>query len=250
MAEAKALRNPPIQEAVVQFKFLGVNLKAEELKQLSEIYEAEGWVAEEIHSFETTVRSISEGSPEVLAVKDFVGIHVISPDGIDLVYLRGAEVAASTRKYRSWEDLMEHARIAFERFVSFARPTSVCGLSARFINRIAPYPGLESFSDVLTRPPVALDDQLPGATISDFLRRHVVTGLQGEFSALLTIGTVKAEPDEDEGGKGLVIDTDVRKECEIRPEFDLLSEDLITLRSIKNKLFFGSLTEQVMERFQ
>lgn len=249
MAQARALPNPPIQEAALQFDFLGIDLSAQELERISDVYVAEGWIVNEIHTFETTFQTHSEGTPEIHTARDFIGFHLASPDGVDLVQIRGAQVSASTKKYRSWEVLMDHARAAFERYVELAKPSALSGLSARFINRIPPYAGLEVFDQVLTRPPVPLAD-LPGATISDFLRRHVVTGLQGGFSALLTIGTVKAEPDEDGGTKGLVIDTDVRKACEVEPRFDLLSGDLATLRSIKNTLFFGSLQDKVMERFQ
>ena len=249
MTEARALRNPPIQEAVIHFGFAGVDLKAQELKQLAALYEADGWEAQELHTFQATLRHSSKSEPEISTEGGFLGYLLTSPNGFDLVQLRGAQASGSTKKYSSWEDLTAHARIVFERYVELARPTAVSTLSARFINRIPPYAGLEAFEDILTRPPVALDD-LPGATISDFLRRHVVTGLEGGYTAVLTIGTVEPDKDEDVKGKALVIDTDVRKTCEIEPKFDELANDLVMLRGIKNKLFFGSLKDEIVEKFQ
>jgi uncharacterized protein (TIGR04255 family) len=246
MAEARALRNPPIQEAVIQFGFAGVDLKAEELKQLAGLYEADGWEVEELHAFEATFHP--KGKPEISAEGAFLGYLLTSPEGSDLVQLRAAQASGSTKKYNSWEALTAHARKVFERYVKLARPTAVMALSARFINRIPPYAGLEAFGEILTRPPVPLDD-LPGAVISDFLRRHVVTGLDGGYTALLTIGTVEAELDEGSSGKALVIDIDVRKNCEIEPKFDVLAADLVMLRGIKNKLFFGSLKDEIVEKF-
>lgn len=249
MAQARALRNPPIQEAVIQFGFAGVDLRAEELKQLAAIYEQDGWEAQELHSFEATFKHVPKHEPEISAKGDFQGYLLVAPNKADLVQLRGAQASASTKKYSSWEALTAHANTVFDRYVELARPVSVTAVSARFINRIPPYAGMEAFDEILTRPPVPLEE-LPGATISDFLRRHVVTGLDGGYTAVLTIGNVKAELDEESNGKALVIDTDVRKACEVEPKFELLADDLATLRSIKNKLFFGSLREEIVEKFE
>lgn len=249
MAEARALRHPPIQEAVIQFAFAGVDLKATELRQLAAVYVSEGWEAEELHSFAATVKHVPKGKTEVSTGEDFVGYILTGPSGVDLVQLRAAQVSGSTRRYTSWEALVDHARAAFERFVEFARPAAVNALSARFINRIPPYSDFGTFDQILTRPPVPIEG-LANASIVDFLRRHVVHGLDGDFEAVLTIGTVGSETQEDQDGRALVIDTDVRKVCDMQPSFDLFAQDLATLRGIKNKLFFGSLKDEIVERFK
>lgn len=249
MAQARPLRNPPIQEAVMQFEFAGAELGRPELEILAAVYESIGWQKTEVHSFEATF-SNAEGRPAVLkADGDFLGFIVSTPNGHDLVQLRSTQVSGSTRHYDSWEVLTTHAKRAFQEYVKVASPASVSRISARFINRIPPTPQLVTFDRILERPPLPIEG-LPGAFVTDFLRRHVVAGLEAGFTANLTIGTVQKESGESSEGQALVIDTDVFKSCSIPPRFDLLQPELASLRSIKNELFFGSLKEAVVEKFE
>lgn len=250
MANARALRNPPIQEAVIQFQFEGVNLDKKLLASLAEPYVAKGWVQEEIHNFETALNHKSDGVELLSSGAIFIGLVVRDPEGRHLVQLRTDSLAVSNaRHYESWEALEDRARIAFEEFVAVASPPAVSRLSARFINRIPSFGELQDFDQILERPPLTVEG-FPGATVADFLRRHVITGLDGGFTANLTIGTVTKEPGEDSAGKALVIDTDVFKSLQAEPAFETLRPELGTLRSIKNRLFFGSLKEELVEKFQ
>lgn len=232
----------------MQFEFAGAELGRLELEALAGVYESDGWNKSVVHRFEATLGN-AEGHPAVLqAGNDFLGFVVAAPNQYELVQLRSTQISGSTRRYENWEALTRLARRAFEEFVTLAPQTRVSRVSARFINRIAPSPQLLTFDRILERPPLPLEG-LPGAEVNDFLRRHVVSGLQAGFIANLTIGTVQKEPDESIDGKALVIDTDVFKACDIPPKFDLLEPELDTLRSIKNALFFGSLKEAVVEKF-
>lgn len=249
MAQARPLRNPPIQEAVIQFEFAGAELDRKVLEALAGTYQALGWERHEVRSFEATFDA-AEGSPALLrADADFLGFVLSAPNGFELVQLRSTQVAGSTRRYSNWEALTALARQAFEEYVRAADPPVVSKVSARFINRVPPNPRAAAFDRILERPPLPIEG-LGDAYVTDFLRRHVVAGLPGGFAANLTIGTVQREPDERDDGKALVIDTDVFKSCDIVPTFDLLLPELATLRMIKNQLFFGSLKEAIVETFE
>jgi uncharacterized protein (TIGR04255 family) len=250
MAQRRDLRHPPIQEAVMQFEFEGTSLSPDQLERLAEVYVAQGWERQKIHNFQAVINTREEPQDAVVTTNSaFLGLVVIDPQKVYRVQLLSNAVAASnTRPYSKWEVLTEYAKRAFEEFVQIARPQAVKRISARFINRIPPVPELTGFEQILERPPLPLED-LPGATVTDFLRRHVVAGLPGGFTANLTIGTVAPEAGEGSHGKALVIDTDVFKFCHIEPNFDLLKSDLATLRSIKNTLFFGSLKNAIVEKF-
>lgn len=250
MAHARSLRNPPIREAVLQFEFPGVSLGRSELETLAAPYLEKGWNKEEAHSIEATLGSRPEGAFEVVSTDAiFAGLILRHPEGRHLVHLRASQFAVSNAQhYESWEALEGRARVVFNHYVSVSQAQLVGRVSARFINRIPAFEEFADFDAMLMRPPLPIAD-LPGATVTDFLRRHVVAGLDGGFTANLTIGTVIREPGEAESGKALVIDTDVFKSLDVEPVFDSLTDELARLRSIKNALFFGSLTEAVVEKF-
>lgn len=251
MAEAKPLRNPPIQEAVMQFVFSGVELGLQELQNFAAVYEADGWKKTEVRSIEAEldVRDPT-AQPSVEARAGTLGYILEHLERKHLVQVRSSQVSASTKRYESWESLTEQGRQAFERFVEFCKPTAVVQISARFINRIPATVGFASFDRILSRPPLPIEG-LDQAIVSDFMRRHVLQRLEGGYTANLTIGNVQHEPEEIQvGGRALVIDTDVFKRCDIEPRFDRLDAELATIRAIKNKLFFGSLTEDIVETFQ
>jgi uncharacterized protein (TIGR04255 family) len=249
MALPRVLRHPPIQEAVMQFEFEGTPLELSQLESLASRYVAEGWERMEVHNLQTTLEAGTAPVAMFTAKSALFGLVVRNVEKQHLVQLRPNVVAASNaRPYESWEVLASCAELAFNRFVETARPNAVARLSARFVNRIPSFAELTEFEQILERPPLPLAD-LPGANVSDFLRRHVITGLEDGFSANLTIGTVAKEAGEDPGGKALVIDTDVFKLCHTQPNFNVFRSDLATLRSIKNKLFFGSLKDAVVEKF-
>lgn len=250
MAQARQLRKPPIQEAVVQFVFSGVDLGLRELQDFAAVYEANGWKKNEVRSIAAEVDvGTAEEQPTVETKADVIGYILEDVDGKHLVQVRASQVSASTKQYESWESLTDQGRQAFETFVGFCNPTAVVQISARFINRIPARVGFSTYGRILSRPPLPIEG-LDQAVVSDFMRRHVLKNLEGGYTANLTIGNVQLEPVVETEGHALVIDTDVFRRCEITPRFDDLVPELATIRSIKNKLFFGSLTEEIVETFE
>lgn len=245
MARARPLKRPPIQEAVMQFQFSGAELSRQSLERLAAGYEARGWKRTDVSSRE--VRIDASGSSSDSAT--FAGFLLTAPGESELVQLRSDSVAASTRSYLEWEALVASARDGFDLYARDFAFSSVVRLSTRFINRVPPIPKLTEFEQILERPPLTVE-AAPGAEVSDFLRRHVVTNLEGGFTALLTIGTVARNRDEPTEGKALVIDIDVYKECNLPLSFEALEPELTKLRSVKNTLFFGSLKEDVISEFE
>lgn len=247
MAKPRKLAHAPIQEATIQFAFSGVELAKSELEALAVVYEKEGWKRREAHLYQASLAG-EAGSLSVSTVGNFLGFVLTSPDDEELVHVRASLVAVSKRRYSCWEDLTALAARAFERYVASARPEKVTKISTRFINRIPPLSRFKSFEEILERPPLPIDG-LEGGVITDFMRRHVIGEIAGGFAAKLTIGTVVKETDENVLGTALVIDSDVFKACDVPAKFEALKSELMGLRSVKNALFFGSLTDAALEEF-
>lgn len=252
MAKPRDLSKAPVLEAVINFGFSGVQLNREALVLLAAPYEEQGWQRQEAHTFEATIGPAVPDAPlSIVSSGGFAGFVLRDPGGGRFIRLETSQISASvTNGYSGWEALREEARQAFEAFVKASHPSAVGRIATRFINRIPPHADFTQFDQILTRPPLQMEE-LPGAYVSDFLRRHVITNLEGGFTANLTIGTATSEADEPASpAKAIVIDVDVFKECDLPPMFDLMEAELAEARTIKNQLFFGSLQDAVVERFE
>lgn len=256
MGQRVHLARPPIKEAVIQFVFDDVAFGRGILSSIASQYVAEGWKQQKAEKIDAVIDASSldvEGqSAEIVmsSERSFMGYVMISADDNDRVQLRPSVVAVSKTEYTEWDDLVSLARRAFQSYAILAGPAArVKQISTRFINRISPIRGVDSFDEILKRPPKSTDG-LEEAHVADFMRRHVIQGIRGGFKANLTVGTVVWEPSDIEPGRPLVIDIDAYIDCDLPANFDQFTENLGRLREIKNELFFGSLTEQVLARFR
>lgn len=254
MAQVRHLRRAPIQEAVIDLSFIGDSLSMQELESLAARHESRGWAREEIHRLQATIRHSAREADQLRVEKSepiFEGFAFKSPNGQHIVQYRGGRVTVSRiRGYTTWEDLVDEAMGALGQYMEIRQSAVLERIGVRFINRICPNPSAMDFEDVLERAPQRLPG-LEGARISNFLRRHVVEGLQGNFQANLTIGTALPEEGEMTGRLPvLVIDVDVYKHVGARANIELVADELKIARDLKNLIFFGSLKESVLEAFE
>lgn len=248
------LARPPIQEAIIQFVFKDVTISRDVLASIADGFVKDGWNRQKTEQIDTVIdagalAAAGNSSPAVVSsARSFLGYVVMSQQDEARVQLRPSSVSVSKTKYTKWEDLVALAQRAFDSYSPLTSAGRVKQVSTRFINRIAPIPGIDSFDEILKRPPKTTDG-LPGAYVADFMRRHIVRGIEGGFAANLTVGTVVWEPKDIEPGKTLVVDIDAFLECDLPADFSAFTESLSRLRHIKNDLFFGSLTDFAVERY-
>lgn len=256
MGRRRQLRNAPIVEAVMDIQFLGVTRTLRDLESLLDGYLAEGLAKRYTHQheFAATIHPGGDNPPVPTDVSSQLeSIAVVAPDKSRLVILRRDRITVSRLKsYTDWDELWGEFSIAVERYVAAAHPAGAKRIAARFINRIPPRAGLVSFEHVLERPPQpVLKDGLDGARITNFLRRHVVEGIDGGLTANLAIATVVAEPGEDTSHiPPILLDIDVSKVGDLPLDLAQLRLEFDFIRSAKNALFFGSLTDACLEQFE
>jgi uncharacterized protein (TIGR04255 family) len=148
--------------------------------------------------------------------------------------------------YESWEALIDEAKRVWDVYRACAKPARIQRTATRFINnlRLPLQPG-ERFEKFLTGLPVMPLD-FP-QTISSFLQRFVVYDEQSLATAILTqaldqVTTVGPLP--------VILDIDVFRETKFACDSPDVWSYLTDLRTLKNRFFFGALTETAVELYQ
>lgn len=251
MGRARHLAKAPIAEAIMDIQFVVPDSSVNRSKAVLGPYWHAGWEKQEQRTFSA---QISPAAGEISAGPSTLDAYgALSPDGTEVIRVGSDRVTVSRLKtYTNWEDLWARTLEAFQPFVEASCPTEVRRVGARFINRLAAADALGSYERLLERPPLmVLREGLEGARIANFLRRHVVEDLPGGFTAILTIGSVTPAPGEQATSIGpVVLDIDVFKKCQLPIDIGVIKSEFDRIRDIKNELFFGSLTDECLERLE
>lgn len=246
MAAPRVLARPPIQEALVDIRAAAApEVAAESFKELAPKL-PEYPDLNEKREVRAELRLEGSGlqvqSPQDSAIvgvlfrpTDKSRVAQFRKDGFTLNQLTG---------YPGADALVDEAlRLwAFHREV--AKPAVVSRLSLRYINSLAlPYKEGDDFSRFLTAAP-PVPPELP-QSVSNFLTRLVLH--EGQFNSVVT---QKLSGPPDAGSPtNVTIDIDVFAER----DFDVSGQDfrdtLMELRELKNRIFFGLLAEEAIERY-
>jgi uncharacterized protein (TIGR04255 family) len=176
------------------------------------------------------------------------GLRCESSDHVHIAqFNRDGFVFSRLRPYDHWEQFYAEAMRLWKIYQDLATPSGIQRLGLRFINRIelpvdGPRPAdyLRMPSEVLTGMP------LPRA---GFFHRDVLA-VPGYPYIVTIVRTVQPIQVSGSKGFGLLLDIDVFSTEPFDLRDDLLSQRLIEMRWLKNKAFFGSITEQALETFQ
>lgn len=160
---------------------------------------------------------------------------------------RDGFVFSRLRPYESWEQLNGEAMRLWQLYIELARPTEVHRIGLRYINRITLPPQDLRFEDYVQpspEPPRALD--LP---FHSFFHQDTLA-VPGHSYAINVVQTIQLPNDPRTEGIALILDIDVftLQPFELRRE--MLDQRLAEMRWLKNKVFFGSLTEKALHSFK
>lgn len=255
MTQARRLRHPPIQEAVIDFHLAGATkVGRDALEEVAKAMTAEGWRSSVLNRFEAAIGpfnadlQVSDVGLKNLSAA-FDGYMVQDAKGEVIYQLRAERVTVShVRKYTQWEDLVSDATRCLEMYVKLSKASTIHRMGTRYINRIQmPEMGFDAFGEFLEVAPRRLGD-LQSGIVKDFLVQQVVKEIQGEWNANISIGT--AAPIVGETANSIVIDVDVYKTCDIVADSKTLIRDLSAAREIKNQVFFGLITDRALEAYE
>lgn len=149
--------------------------------------------------------------------------------------------------YEKWEHLRDEALRLWRIYSRLAHPSEAQGFGLRFINRIVlpvHETNFEKYIKPHPVPPAGLDPLFFG-----FL--HVDTlAVPGYPYAISVIRTIQLAQDPQTAGSALILDIDVFTTQPFQLNQEVLETRLAEMRWLKNKAFFGSITQDALRLFQ
>ena len=149
------------------------------------------------------------------------------------------------KPYNSWKDFSEEAFELWDLYRKQTRPTKITRLALRYINNIEiPLPITNFKSYFKTIPEVA--PELPQGFMG-FLMRLIIPN---EDIGATGVITETIGPPTPSGKLPFILDIDVSKQSEYEKNIDIIPEEMEKLRTYKNDIFFGSITEETRRLFE
>lgn len=159
---------------------------------------------------------------------------------------RDGFVISRLEPYENWLNLFSEAMRLWVIYRELARPLELSRLGLRYINRIRLPPGDLEFEQYLTPPPLpprGLD--LP---YSEFIHRETLA-VVGHPYGINLIKTLQPPTDIANEGFGLIVDIDVFTIDLANLAVECVPHRLAEMRWLKNKAFFGSVTDKSFNLF-
>jgi len=249
MSDFPKLANPPAVEAILDVKVVfpkGVDLTA--LDDLHGAFKTAYPRKEEMRAMQFGFEQ-KPGSPPRSLARDHgvIGYRFISEDGKELVQCRKDGFTFNRLKpYTGWENICGKAREAWGIYRSSFPQAQIARVALRYINQILvpmPAPPLnldEYFSVNLPSPKVE------GLSFAGFMGQGI---LLDEATGLEANWIFAHQPNPDPTKFAVVLDIDVYAQGAKASDTEVhaLWE---TMRNLKNRLFFGSITEKGRDLFK
>ena len=191
-----------------------------------------------------------ESTPSSPIIKDlgWKGLRFRSNDGKQIVQFNKDGFGFNRlAPYLNWESLHDEAIRLWKHYVALARPIEINRLGVRFINRFQMPVGEVRFQDYLTPSPEA-----PGGLDLPFINfLHQDTLAVPEYPFVINIVKTIQPPSVPDGMPlTLVLDIDVFTMNVFDFDEEILKRKLSEMRWLKNKVFFGSITEKTLKLFE
>jgi uncharacterized protein (TIGR04255 family) len=146
--------------------------------------------------------------------------------------------------YEDWSHLMSEAFRLWSMYLNLAKPTQVQRLGLRFINRIE-----------LVPPDLNIEEYISGGPLSpkglnlpfhNFMH-HDTWAVPGHSYAMNVIRVFQSQPGNP---LAVILDIDVYTLPSFELEEGLLERHLAEMRWLKNKAFFGIVTDKLLDKFK
>lgn len=179
------------------------------------------------------------------------GVRFDSEDGRQVAqFARDAFSFSRLAPYESWTRFSAEALRLYRLHLDAAKLVQAQRIGLRFVNQFDPPPGDFDPSDVFTRPPAVVQNDLPLVRALFF---HQDTYLYPDSPYLVTVvrtlqmsALVPGAP----ATPKLILDIDVFTGMAMPASAAEIEVRLAEMRWIKNKVFFGSLTPAVLATFR
>ena len=250
MATPRHLRKAPITEAIIDLR-----VKARKDFRVESFNDARGPLAAEFPNveerkslqtvFEFKVATGESASP-ITRDLGIQGLFFKSPDQLTVAQYRVDGFTLNRlRPYTSWEQILPIALRVWRTYTEIAQPEFVSRVALRYINRLE-LPVNIDFDDFLEAGPVIPPD-LP-QFLSSFRTRLRIHDPEAGLTA--NVNQVNEEEPPGSTHTVVILDIDAYKTQDLAPLGTEIEATLNALRHYKNRIFFGSITEQTARLFE
>jgi uncharacterized protein (TIGR04255 family) len=181
--------------------------------------------------------------PEFTASERLLGFRIEKEDKTQIVQLRCDGFTLNRlRPYTSFDELWPEVLRCWQSYAEVTKPTEVTRLALRTINRIELERGLPQLGEAFQIPVGA---PIAGMEQSGFLHRWGLLG-RHRCVANVTLATRQATDVK----VPIILDIDAFKTEDLELEVDSLTRNFLQLRDLKNAIFFGSVSEAQVNRYE
>ena len=245
------LPRAPIVEAVVDWRTkLTPTFDISKLKQAGELLVPKYRFLDEVRrvQFQYMVGQQAGGSEQRQSARDLgvQGYRFRSEDRLEIATFKQDGFSFSRLKpYTRWDSVFSEAERLWAVYRSICQPEEISRIAVRYINRISlPLP-ISDFGKYLIAPPV-VPASLPQLVTSLFFR--VV--LHEPQSGISTNVTQVIEGNPEGGNLPFILDIDAYIAKSMNPNAIEISPQFAMLREMKNRVFFGALTDTAIGMFR
>jgi uncharacterized protein (TIGR04255 family) len=246
MARVRHLRNAPIAEAVVDFRLeLPGNFEVARFENLKGVLGSDYPNSQRIESFEARL-GFDAGRPVSPDPKyRTLGLVFKSADNQSLAQFRSNGFTYNRLEpYTSWQQIFPEAMRLWNRYVELTQPAAVVRLAVRYINRMHFRPSeLDRYLVVPPRMPEALPQEM-----RSFLKRAVIYDERRGLSAIVTDALEPSAVPPNE--LTVILDIDSYKEVSFVADDPRLAAVFADLHDLKNEIFFESITEEAVRKYE
>lgn len=245
--EFPLLKRSPLIEAVIYWQSHAKKKLEPEVLRTELIHRLSKYPQIQIqYDFRVQALENSDGSSEVSKRKEWNGFRLENSSKDHVVQFTPTGVVFSNlENYESWESFHQEALQLWEIFYDIAKPTTINRLGVRYLNKIQLEQG-EKVSDYLKKLPDngynALN--LPLTKKSFFYQENYEVP---DYS--YSVNWVCTEQSQG-ANRFLIVDIDVYKSELIDLEKSKLISHLNQIRWLKNKIFFNSITDLALNKFE
>jgi uncharacterized protein (TIGR04255 family) len=245
MASRRYLKEPPIIEALVDFRAAATRpLGDEALATLRNLLGGKYPKHSKRMQLEATFRrKDGEEAPSIEHEVGLRGYFFRSEDETEIAQFRIDGFTYNRMKpYPGGDTLLDSALRLWATYVDLAAPAQVTRLALRYINRLA-FAAPVEYAQYLASGPVAP----PGIGRIDAFRAR--STFSAPESTLKVHVAASSEPGVDGASVSILVDVDAFRPTPVGVAKDDLEPILLALRDLKNRAFFATLTDKALEGY-
>lgn len=241
---------PPIVEAVIDIRARATNALEESAVRTHLEETLGGYSFLDSHrEYQHNLR-VEKGKPASQQLHDlgWRGIRFQSEDKKHISqFNRDGFVFSRLAPYETWQQFSGEGMRLWKIFRTLANPSDILRVGLRFINRIPLPPGEQRIEDFIHPAPAPPGNfELPFITYM----HHDTLAVPGHPYAINLIQTVQPAQASACDGVAIILDIDVFTTEGIELSDETLSRRIQEMRWLKNKVFFGSVTDKTKESFK